>query len=244
MKRFFGVILIVISFLTTTLCGGGKELFRDNEKNVGRKNTSINTIQKLSVPQNVFIEDFENGFSKKWDKRDRFIITNEKSHSGDYSAKSVLRGNQFATLIKNIPLLNDFKIDLYVYISEWEEAYGGLYIHLDDGTNGKWQLWSQCGSYLTDCNQKIILGNSNGCKCWGLAGTTCINFPKDTWNHVVIEKSNSGNLKAWINDQLYIEDVYIGKCPTSNIYIMFGGCCNNSRITGYIDDVTITYPSN
>ena len=241
MKTKISFVLCFLLPLLSIACSGSKD-FTQHVDNSEGKNTPLSSSlgHSISFFQNTFSDDFESGDFSKWDRVNQFLFTENNVHIGNKSIKCVLSGVQQAYLIKRIPS-NEFKIDLYVYISNWEEAYGGFGIKFNEGTNNNWEIWSSCGSYLRDCDRNTLVGNSIKCDCWRLPKTTCVNFAKNGWNHIVVEKTSKGNMSAWINDKLTIENIYIGDCPTNEISLNFLGCCNNSRVTGYIDDVMISY---
>jgi hypothetical protein len=189
--------------------------------------------------QFTFSDGFESGNFSVWDSVNNVHADTTIKHSGTYSAKFTGTGPFTQMLIKHIPTSAYVRIEYFVYISSWSQAYASF----GAGSLGSWNWnpWATCGSYVNNCSRQRIGGSFGACA--GVVGTYVpINCPMNQWNHFVLERTSSGNLKGSINNLQYF-DLFADSCLADSIVIMM--TANSAlHITGYIDDVSIAYIPN
>jgi hypothetical protein len=198
---------------------------------------SLAVISVVSLHAQVtFSDGFESGDFSAWDSVNDVQISTAVKHSGTYSAKFTGVGLVYQELIKDIPTSGYVRIEYFVYITSWMQAYAGF----SAGSQGGWSWgpWATCGSYVNNCSGQRIGGTSGVC-AGVIVPFVHINCPMNQWNDFVLERTSTGNLKGWINDSLYF-NLFADSCLTDSIFIrMTAGA--SSHIAGYVDDISISY---
>ena len=188
-------------------------------------------LQNILYSQSSFYDGFETGDFSKWDDNIGATISNVYKHSGNYSAKfEVDYYHQPKKIVKNNSSSVYFKINYYVYVSEWIRQTG-----VAVGGNGLlwffevWKRYANPEGDIYDCNHQSVAQPS-------------VYFPLNHWNHIVIERIATGYMYVWINGTQFVDGVYIGPCSYTDITLAFTWYYYGSaKIIGYIDDVTIYY---
>ena len=185
-----------------------------------------------------FSDGFESGDFSAWDSVSNIQISTTVTHSGAYAAKFTVSPNVNQALFKYITPSRYVRIEYFVYITAWRQAFAGVYA----GWSGLgWGVWATCGSYVTNCSGQRVGGITGNCAGYvGFQHMVPINCPMNQWNHVVLERTASGNVKGWINSVQYF-DLFADSCLADTISLQ-AGADGTGNITGYFDDVSISFP--